>query len=70
MAYTCHLLLRTLPAIEREIDSEPQQIIFDLPRPKRDGPDPARDARENWNAYCTGKQPGIDAPANGSETQG
>jgi len=38
MAYTCNLLLRTLPAIERELnppDQEPQ-IIFDLPRPKRD----------------------------------
>lgn len=42
MAYTCSLLLRTLPVIDRELqadnDSEPQ-IIFDLPRPKRDSPE-------------------------------
>ncbi len=46
MAYTCSLLLRTLPVIDRELqadnDSEPK-IIFDLPRPKRDWPeDPER----------------------------
>jgi hypothetical protein len=38
MAYTGSLLLRTLPAIDRELhppDAE-QQIIWDLPRPKRD----------------------------------
>jgi hypothetical protein len=38
MLYTCSLLLRTLPAIDLELnppDQEPQ-IIFDLPRPKRD----------------------------------
>ena len=39
MAYTCNLLLRTLPAIERELHPELEdqpQIIIDLPRPKRD----------------------------------
>jgi hypothetical protein len=39
MAYTCNLLLRTLPAIEHELHSELEdqsQIIIDLPRPKRD----------------------------------
>ena len=38
MAYTCNLLLRTLLAIELELNppDEPQQFIFDLPRPKRD----------------------------------
>jgi hypothetical protein len=38
MAYTCNLLLRTLPAIERELNppEQEQQFIFDLPRPKRD----------------------------------
>ena len=45
MAYTCSLLLRTLPAIERQLnppDKEPD-IIFDLPRPKFDEPeDPER----------------------------
>ena len=35
MAYTCNLL-RTLPAIEDELEPEEPQIIFDLPRPKRD----------------------------------
>lgn len=37
-AYTCSLLLRTLPAIEQELEpEEPKQWILDLPRPKRDG---------------------------------
>ncbi len=39
MAYTANLLLRTLPVIDRELhppDDGTQQIIFDLPRPKRD----------------------------------
>ncbi|HET8923608.1 MAG TPA: hypothetical protein VFN26_11505 [Candidatus Acidoferrum sp.] len=36
MAYTCNLLLRTLPAIAQEKDSEPLQIILDIPRPNRD----------------------------------
>ncbi len=43
MAYTCNLLLRTLPAIEHEtnpVGEEPQQIIFDMPRPNRDDPRP------------------------------
>jgi len=40
MAYTCNLLLRTLPAVELELnppEEEPQYII-DIPRPKRDLP--------------------------------
>ena len=38
MAYTCSLLLRTLPAIDDELgqSDEPQPFVFDLPRPKRD----------------------------------
>jgi hypothetical protein len=39
MAYTCNLLLRTLPAIEREVNpvgDGPQPFIFDMPRPNRD----------------------------------
>ena len=36
MAYTCNLLLRTLPAIEEELQLGEPQIIFDLPRPRRD----------------------------------
>jgi hypothetical protein len=38
MAYTCNLLLRTLPAIEHELNppDEPRQIILDMPGPERD----------------------------------
>jgi len=40
MAYTCNLLLRTLPAIEREAasspESNPHRIIIDMPGPTRD----------------------------------
>jgi len=39
LAYIGNLLLRTLRAIEHELnlqDDEPQQFIIDLPRPKRD----------------------------------
>ena len=39
MAYTCNLLLRTLPAIDKELEPEETQFIFDLPRPKRDDDD-------------------------------
>ena len=35
LAYLGQTLLRTLPAIQDELEPEPQ-IIFDLPRPKRD----------------------------------
>ncbi len=39
MAYTCNLLLRTLPAIQHETNPESDDgptIIWDVPRPKRD----------------------------------
>lgn len=36
MAYTCSLLLRTLPALNDELQPEGPQFILDLPRPKRD----------------------------------
>jgi hypothetical protein len=38
MAYTCNLLLRTLPAIEREANQhhDGQRIIIDMPGPIRD----------------------------------
>jgi len=38
MAYTCNLILRTLPAIEHETNpqNEEQQWIMDLPGPRRD----------------------------------
>jgi hypothetical protein len=37
MAYTCNLLLRTLPAMDREIngDDDHVNIIMDMPRPDR-----------------------------------
>jgi hypothetical protein len=39
MAYTCNLLLHTLPALGKEVhppNGEPQRIIIDMPRPDRD----------------------------------
>jgi len=36
MAYTCSLLLRTLPAVDEELEREQPPFVFDLPRPKRD----------------------------------
>jgi hypothetical protein len=40
MAYTCNLLLHTLPAIQQEIANTPRQIIIDMPRPDRSEPRP------------------------------
>lgn len=34
MAYTCNLLLRTLPALASETDSEPPQDVLDIPNPR------------------------------------
>jgi hypothetical protein len=42
MAYITNQLLHSQRAIEREVNSEPQEIIFDLPRPKRDWPSQER----------------------------
>jgi hypothetical protein len=36
LAYITNQLLHSHRAIQKESDDEPQQIIFDLPRPKRD----------------------------------
>ena len=36
MAYTCNLLLRTLPAIQQEKAGQPRRIIIDMPEPDRD----------------------------------
>jgi hypothetical protein len=36
LAYITNQLLHSHRAIQKESDNEPQQIIFDLPRPKRD----------------------------------
>lgn len=51
MAYTCNLLLRTLPAIVRE--NHPQsgdepQIIIDIPGPRRDDPVPPSHPIMDW----------------------
>jgi hypothetical protein len=59
MAYTCNLILRTLPAIEHELnpqEDEPQQIIFDMPRPRRDEIVPPSHPIMDWLA------PGADVP--------
>jgi hypothetical protein len=49
MAYTCNLLLRTLPAIEHETNpqNEQQQWIMDLPRPDRSDPRPVNPTYED-----------------------
>ena len=39
LAYITNQLLRTLPAIAKEND-EPAQIVFDMPGPERDRPEP------------------------------
>jgi hypothetical protein len=39
LAYIANQLLRTLPAIAKEENAEPTQIIFDAPRPERDLPE-------------------------------
>ena len=36
LAYITNQLLRTLPAIAKEENAEPTQIIFDMPGPDRD----------------------------------
>ena len=40
LAYITNQLLRTLPAIAKEENAEPTQIIFDMPGPDRDRPEP------------------------------
>jgi hypothetical protein len=40
LAYITNQLLRTLPAIAKEENAEPTQIIFDMPGPERDRPVP------------------------------
>jgi hypothetical protein len=43
LAYITNQLLRTLPAIAKEENAEPTQIIFDMPGPDRDRPSPDQD---------------------------
>ncbi len=57
MAYTCNLILRTLPAIDRELhpdDQDEPQIIIDLPRPRRDDPVPPSHPVMDWLAPGAG----------------
>src|SRR5215472_15900958 len=39
LAYISNQLLHSHRAIDKELANEPQQIVFDLPRPKRDEPE-------------------------------
>jgi len=61
LTYLGQTLLRTLPAIELELNppEEDQQILFDLPRPRSDEPeDPERATyRRLSNLYGTGAAP-------------
>lgn len=55
MAYTCNLILRTLPAIERELHPEDDDDIVrldfgDLPRPRHDDPVPPSHPDMTWLA--------------------
>lgn len=55
LAYLGQTLLRTLPAIELELKppEEEQQILFDLPRPKRDDDiSPERAMVNRWAERC------------------
>jgi len=61
MAYTCNLILRTLPAIDRELHLENEDDfvrveIGDLPRPQRDKPAPPSHPVMDW------LNPGSDVP--------
>src|SRR5689334_4184069 len=44
LAYITNQLLRTLPAIAKEDNAEPTEIIFDMPGPERDRPAPQHTA--------------------------
>jgi hypothetical protein len=50
LAYTCNLLLRTLPAIERELHPDPRHdntpFIWDIPGPDRERDDYVEPVRE------------------------
>jgi hypothetical protein len=58
MAYTCNLILHSHRAIDIEnkiAANAPQEIIFDLPRPKRDDDDPphAPPSHPIWHTSTT-----------------
>ena len=47
LAYITNQLLRTLPAIAKEVNAEPTQIIFDMPGPDRTEDDAATSAHHH-----------------------
>ena len=47
LAYITNQLLRTLPAIAKEVNAEPTQIIFDMPGPDRTEDDAAASAHHH-----------------------
>lgn len=54
LAYLGQILLRTLPAIQGELEPAEPQIIFDLPCPKRDDDiSPERAMVNRWAERCT-----------------
>lgn len=53
LAYLGQILLRTLPAIQAELEPAEPQIIFDLPRPKRDDDISPERAMVNRAERCT-----------------
>jgi hypothetical protein len=67
MAYTCSLLLRTLPAIDRELDPPAQepQIIIDLPPERDDEPQDPERAMYTRMANLYGSRP---TPTNSDAT--
>ena len=60
LAYITNQLLRTLPAIAKEENAEPAQIIFDAPRPERDFSDPTPPQN---TPNLASQEPGTNAPA-------
>jgi hypothetical protein len=55
LAYITNQLLRTLPAIAKEENAEPTQIIFDMPGPDRDRP--TADQTPHQAAVARDKEP-------------
>jgi hypothetical protein len=68
LAYITNQLLRTLPAIAKEENAEPTQIIFDMPGPDRDRPATAQNSSSHTGAP-TQDAPTQDAPTQDAPTQ-
>jgi len=68
LAYISSLLLRTLPAVEKEESPDGTQIILDLPRPQS-GAEPAPDAHPVAAAVRDVIPPALRHSAEGSETR-